>query len=85
MAVPLLCCAFDSFNFAAKRQIIIAGARNAADSEALMTACHAPFDPDRTVSAPNSIFASLHSFLRPLSFDLSLHCCLFMMLVKGCF
>jgi len=49
MAVPLLCCAFDSFHVAAKRQIIIAGARNAPDSEALLTACHAPFDPDKTV------------------------------------
>ncbi|XP_024370757.1 uncharacterized protein [Physcomitrium patens] len=49
MAVPLLCCAFDSFSVAAKRQIIIAGVRNSPDTDALMTACHAPFDPDRNV------------------------------------
>lgn len=64
MAVPLLCCAFDSFNVAAKRQIIIAGARNAPDSEALMTACHAPFDPDKTVSTWNCHCFSLF-FLQP--------------------
>lgn len=71
MAVPLLCCAFDSFNVAAKRQIIIAGARNAPDSEALLTACHAPFDPDKTVSTQNrNCFSSF--FLQPslLSFCL---------------
>jgi hypothetical protein len=53
MAVPLLCCAFDSFNVAAKRQIIIAGARDTPDSQSLMTACHAAFDPDKSVSAKN--------------------------------
>jgi len=63
MAVPLLCCAFDSFNVAAKRQIIISGARNAPDSEALLTACHAPFDPDKTVSARNAI-VSAHLFTK---------------------
>ena len=85
MAVLLLCCAFNLFNVAAKCQIIIDGARNIANSEAQMTTYHAPFDPNRTISAQNSTFASLHSFLPPFSFDLSLHSCLLMILVEGCF
>lgn len=51
MAVPLLCCAFDLYNLASKRQVIVAGTRNSGDTEALMTACHANFDPDKTVSS----------------------------------
>ena len=51
MAVPLLCCAFDLYNLPSKRQVIVAGTRNSSDAEALMTACHANFDPDKSVSA----------------------------------
>jgi hypothetical protein len=51
MAVPLLCCAFDLYNLPSKRQVIVAGTRNSSDAEALMTACHANFDPDKAVSA----------------------------------
>ena len=50
MAVPLLCCAFDVLNIPSKRQVIVVGVRNASDTDALLTACHAPFDPDKTVS-----------------------------------
>lgn len=51
MAVPLLCCAFDLYNVPSKRQVIVAGTRNSPDAEALVTSCHANFDPDKTVSA----------------------------------
>lgn len=71
MAVPLLCCAFDSFSVAAKRQIIIAGVRNSPDTDALMTACHAPFDPDRNVRALRSSLV-IHPLFFRFSFFSSL-------------
>lgn len=49
LAVPLLCCAFDTFRTASKRQIIIAGGKDAADTQKLVAVCHSFYDPDKTV------------------------------------
>jgi hypothetical protein len=50
MAVPLLCCAVDVLNVPSKRQVIVAGPRYAPDTDALLAASHATFDPDKVVS-----------------------------------
>jgi len=50
MAVPLLCCAVDVLNVPSKRQVVVAGPRYAPDTDALLAASHATFDPDKVVS-----------------------------------
>lgn len=87
MAVPLLCCAFDTFSVAAKRQIIIAGVRNSPDTDALMTACHAPFDPDKNVIAPRSPFPFNSSLLFVFCWLFSFHSSFYfvMLLMLRCF
>ncbi|KAH9531464.1 hypothetical protein CY35_19G039700 [Sphagnum magellanicum] len=49
MAVPLLCCAVDVLNVPSKRQVIVAGPRYAPDTDALLAASHATFDPDKVI------------------------------------
>ncbi|KAG6547746.1 hypothetical protein Mapa_010559 [Marchantia paleacea] len=49
MAIPLMCCAFDSFAGPSKRQIVIAGVKHAPDTDALVTAAHSAYDPDKII------------------------------------
>lgn len=72
MAVPLLCCAFDVLNVPSKRQVIVAGVRNASDTDVLLTACHAPFDPDKTVSL-NAICITICSIAALICLKLGAH------------
>ncbi|CAM6089523.1 unnamed protein product [Calypogeia fissa] len=49
MAVPLMCCAFDLFAGPSKRQIVIAGVKQAPDTEALVNAAYSTYDPDKII------------------------------------
>lgn len=49
MAVPLMCVAFDLFAGPSKRQIVIAGAKQAPDTQALVNAAYSTYDPDKIV------------------------------------
>eukprot|EP00249_Psilotum_nudum_P022111 c28378_g1_i1 orf=179-2719(+) len=49
IAVPLMCCAMDSFTTATRRQVVIAGNKDTPEFEALMNASHASYDPDKTI------------------------------------
>ncbi|KAJ7560493.1 hypothetical protein O6H91_04G132100 [Diphasiastrum complanatum] len=49
IAVPLMCCAYDLLSIPSKRQVLIAGPKHSRDFDALVTASHMPFDPDKVI------------------------------------
>lgn len=49
VAVPLMCCAADSFVSPGKQQIVISGPKHGSEFDALMAACFSSFDPDKII------------------------------------
>ncbi|GLJ46249.1 hypothetical protein SUGI_0974400 [Cryptomeria japonica] len=49
MAVPLMCCAADLLAAPCRQQVVIVGPKSTPNFESLVVACHALYDPDKTI------------------------------------
>jgi len=64
MAVPLMCCAADMLRVPSRKQVVVVGGRTSEEFENMLTAAHALYDPNRTVSTVTLYILTSHSDFR---------------------
>lgn len=48
--MPLMCCAADMLAIPSRKQVVIVGVKSSEEFESMVTAAHAAYDPNKTVS-----------------------------------